>query len=162
MKAHYKISQEDYVNAGNLYGKLTKNQSIICALIAAACVAAIFFGPNYIKGAVIGGLVAGLLVFVILKYLINPFYGRRHYQQYKAIQDEFTIEAIEDGIFMQSPSGSGKVVWGSVHKWRHNDTYILIYPMPRLYYIVPKSLRNDGFDIDLLVQQLTLHVGKPY
>ena len=59
MKAHYKISQEDYVNAGNLYGKLTKNQSIICALIATACVAAIFFGPNYIKGAVIGGLVAG-------------------------------------------------------------------------------------------------------
>lgn len=160
MKTTYQISQEDYVKSGYLYGELTKNQSIICALVVALCVAAIIFGPALIKGPIIGGVVAGLIALVILKYIVNPFYARRHYQQYKAIQESFEIELLDDGIFMQSPSASGKVAWDSVHKWRHNDTYILIYPMPRLYYIVPKSLRDNGLDIDLLIQQLNKHVGK--
>lgn len=160
MKAQYKISQDDYVKSGYLYSELTKIQSIFCALIVAALVAAIYLVPAAIKGPIIGGLVVGLIFVIILKYLVNPFYMRRHYQQYKAIQESFEIELLDDGIFIQSPSGGGKVTWQSMHKWRHNNTYILMYPMPRLYYIVPKSLRDSGFNIDLLMQQLAQHVGK--
>jgi hypothetical protein len=31
--------------------------------------------------------------------------------------------------------------------------------MPVLYYIVPKSIERDGFDIPLLVQRLAERVG---
>jgi hypothetical protein len=31
--------------------------------------------------------------------------------------------------------------------------------MPILYYIVPKSIAREGFDISLLVQRLAEHVG---
>ena len=44
-------------------------------------------------------------------------------------------------------------------QWRQNKQLILIYGMPILYYIVPKSIQREGFDIPLLIQRLTEHVG---
>jgi YcxB-like protein len=161
MTTKYRISQDDYVNAANLFGKLTRLQAIVCICIVALLLIAAIFGPAAIKGAAIGGLIAGVAVALIIKYIVNPILLRRHYQKYKAIHEEFEIALIEDGIHITSPSGSGKVTWDSVFKWRQNDSYILIYPMPRLYYIVPKSLESNGFNITMLITQLTDNVGKP-
>jgi hypothetical protein len=43
--------------------------------------------------------------------------------------------------------------------WRQNNQFILVYRMPILFHIVPKSIAREGFDIPLLVQRLAEHVG---
>jgi YcxB-like protein len=157
----YRISEDDYVKAMQLFAKLTPRQIYICVAIVVILITTIVFGTNIIRAATIGGAISGLTIILIFKFIVNPFYARQQYKKYKAIQDEFEIEIVDDGVNMTSSSGSGKVAWDSIFKWRHNENYILIYPMPRLYYIVPKSLQAGGFNIDLLMQQLTKHVGNP-
>ena len=159
MNTKYRISEDDYVNAAKLFSKLTAQQIIIYFLVALLLLALAIFGPIIIKAGAIGGLIGGLTVGLTIRYIVTPTLSRRHYRKYKAIHDEFEIELFEDGVHMASPSGSGKVIWSNIFKWRQNERYILIYPMPRLYYIVPKSLESNGFNISLLTKQLTQNVG---
>lgn len=77
------------------------------------------------------------------------------------MHDVFEIALLDEGIYITSSSGSGKVVWTNIYQWRQNARYVLIYPMPRLYYIVPKSIASQGLDIALLTEKLTRHVGNP-
>jgi len=161
MSTKYRISEDDYVSAAKLFGKLTSRQAIIYFPVALLPLALAMFGSIAIKAGVIGGIIGGLTVGLTIRYIVTPILSRRHYRKYKAIHDEFEIELLEDGIFMASNSGSGKVIWGNIFKWRQNDNYILIYPMPRLYYIVPKSLESKGFNISLLTKQLIHNVGNP-
>jgi hypothetical protein len=156
----YRISKDDYVNAAKLAGKLTSRQALIyfVALILLLSLAA--FGPAGIRAAAFNAAIGGLCVGSLTKYVVTSVISRRHYRKYKAIHDEFEVELLQDGIRMVSPNGSGKVVWGTILKWRQNESYILIYPMPMIYYLVPKSLESKGVNIALLIEKLTRHVGK--
>lgn len=159
MNTKYRISEDDYVNASKLFGKLTLRQIIIFASAVLLLLISTLFTTGDIKYITLVGVCVGLLYFVIGWYIVSPILVRSQYKKYKAIHDEFEISLLEDGVFIASSSGSGKVLWNTINKWRENDDYILIFPMPRLYYIVPKSLKANGFDMPLLVKQLTHHVG---
>jgi hypothetical protein len=78
------------------------------------------------------------------------------------MQAEFQTELLDTGLRLMSPHGDGTVVWENVLKWRQNDRFVLVYPMPRLYHIVPKSIATQGFDLQGLVQRLERHVGPPF
>lgn len=161
MTVKYRISENDYVKASELFAKLTRKQVILLSSILLIALAFIFFGTGAIRAAAIGGTVSGVAVMVVIKYLINPYLMRQHYKKYKAMHDEFEIEILNDGLNFISSGGAGKVVWNSIYAWRHDERFILIYPMPRLFYVVPKSLAANGFDVDLVVQKLTQEVGNP-
>lgn len=120
-----------------------------------------FFGSPVLQGGAIGGLIGGGLVAILGRYLIAPMLAKRHYKRYKAIHDEFTISQNDEGFHIESSNAKGFSPWSDIQKWRENNEYILIYPMPRLYHIVPKRLSQEGFDIDMLVNKLTENVGKP-
>ena len=49
--------------------------------------------------------------------------------------------------------------WSKVFQWRQNDQFVLIYTMPIIYYIIPKSIEREGFDVPLLIKRLGEHVG---
>jgi hypothetical protein len=102
-------------------------------------------------------------VFVILYavglFVLTPSRARRHYRQYKAIQEPIAAELTETGVKFSNGDGEAIVPWSKVFQWRQNNQFILIYGMPVLYYIVPKSIGREGFDIPLLVQRLVEHVG---
>jgi hypothetical protein len=85
--------------------------------------------------------------------------ARRQYRQYKAIQELITAELTEAGINFSTENGGANLQWSKIFQWRQNDQFILIYPMPILFYVVPKSIAREGFDIPLLVQRLAEHVG---
>jgi YcxB-like protein len=161
MTAKYRISEDDYVNAMKLYGKLTPLGAMVLAGMALLLVMIEVLGPRALQGVAAGGLAGGIIVALVGWYVISPIVGRRQYRKYKAIQEEFTVELFEDGIHIQTGESYSKIKWANIQKWRHNNDYILIYPMPRIYYVVPKSVSRDGFDMALLIAQLTQHVGKP-
>lgn len=161
MKATYRISEDDYVNAMKLFAKFTLRKAVTFwgyVLVWAAIVA---FGPPTVSAAAEGGLIGLVIVLAPLRYVISPIVARRNYRKYKAIQQEFAVEILDDGVRFMSPNSDGKLTWANMLKWRHNENYILIYPMPRLYHILPKSIASGGFDVALLINRLTEHVGKP-
>jgi hypothetical protein len=88
-----------------------------------------------------------------------PSIARRHYQQYKAIHEPIMAEMTDAGVTLSNANGEGVLPWPNVFQWRQNDQFVLIYMMPSLYYIVPKSIEREGFDVPLLVQRLTEQVG---
>jgi hypothetical protein len=161
MKATYRISEEDYVNAMRLFAKLTPRLVIIYLASALALVALAVFGTQVLRGGAIGGLIGGLSVTLIGRYIVSPILARKHYRKYKAIHDEFAVELVEDGVRFTSPNADGKITWDKMLKWRQNEKYVLIYPMPRIYHIVPKSVATQGFDLQALTNELLLHVGEP-
>jgi YcxB-like protein len=161
MTAKYRISEDDYVNAMKLYGKLTPLGAMVLAGLALFLVMIEVFGPRALQGVAAGGLVGGLIVSLVGWYVLSPIMGRRQYRKYKAIQEEFTIELFDDGVHIHTGESYSKIKWANIQKWRHNNDYILIYPMPRIYYVVPKSVSHGGFDIPLLLKKLTENIGNP-
>ena len=160
MEAKYRISEKDYVNALKLFGKLTPKTMVIYAIALLILIALAVFGSPVLKGGAIGALVGGLIVTLIGRLIISPILAKRHYRKYKAIHDEFTVQLNEDGVRFTSSTSEGLIPWDNMLKWRQNEDYILIYPMPRLYHIVPKSISSAKFDIQKLIEYLNQNVGK--
>ena len=160
MKATYRITESDYVNAMKLCANYSPRLLVILSIIILSLLLLLVFGPPFVKIIAISGLVGGFCGFTIQRYIYIPIISRRHYRKYKLIHEEFMIELLDDGIQSSSPNGNGKITWDKMLKWRHNEKYILVYPMPRLFYVVPKSIELSGFDVPLLISRLTQHVGK--
>ena len=100
-----------------------------------------------------------LILFTFSLFVVIPRRARRHYRQYKAIREPIAAELTETGVRFSNEDGEAILPWSKVFQWRQNAQFILIYGMPVLYYIVPKSIERDGFDIPLLVQRLAERVG---
>ena len=161
MKATYRISEQDYVNTMRLFATLTPRLVTAYLVGALALITLAVFGSPVFRGGAIGGLIGGLTVAVIGRYIVSPILARRHYQKYKAIHEEVAVELVSDGVRFSSPNADGKITWDKVHKWREDENFVLIYPMPRIFHIVPKSVATQGFDLQALTNGLLKHVGKP-
>ena len=162
MATEYKISEVDYVRAMKLFSIITpKIAAMYAAAIAVLGVAAVF-GPPVLKGGAIGGLIGGGVVIILGRLIVNPFLARRHYRKYKAIQEPIYIQLKDDGIEFSTADGKGLLRWEKIFKWRQNEDYVLIYPMPRLYHIVlkivPKTIKESGFDLLALTKTLEARV----
>lgn len=160
MEAKFRISEKDYVNALRLYGRLTPKMMALYLLVAGALVLLAIFGPTLFRSGAIGGLIGGGIVVIFGRYFITPLLGKRHYRKYKAIYDEFVIGLSDDGVCIEFSNAKGILPWSDILKWRENEEFLLIYLMPRLYHIVPKSIAQNGFDIALLVKSLNKNVGE--
>ncbi len=161
MKAHYRISEDDCVQAMRLHGKMTFRRLMCEALIVGALLVLSFFASQQVRYLLFCGLAGALLFSALVFYVIVPWQVRRHYRKYKAIQAELTVQLCEDGVRFASPDGEGIITWQNILKWRHNDRYLLIYLAPRLYNLVPKSITAQGFELPALIDALTQHVGRP-
>ena len=62
MNAKFRISENDYVNALKLYGKLTPKMTAIYLSFAGVLILIALFGNPLIRGAAIGGLTGGAIL----------------------------------------------------------------------------------------------------
>jgi hypothetical protein len=161
MIATFRISEDDYADAMKLFARPTLLRRALLVAIPVLLVLGALVGGPALWPAAVGGLV-GVAIVLLATRLLTPAMARRHYRKYKAMQAEFQTELLDTGLRLMSPHGDGTVVWENVLKWRQNDRFVLVYPMPRLYHIVPKSIATQGFDLQGLVQRLERHVGPPF
>ncbi|MDX2418013.1 MAG: YcxB family protein [Xanthomonadales bacterium] len=161
MEAKFRISEQDYVDALKLHGKLTPKSLAVYLLLGLTLVLIAMIGSPIIRGGAIGGLAGAAVVVILGRFALQPILARRHYRKYKAMHDEFTIRLDDAGLGLESSNAKGVLPWGDILKWRENEDYLLIYLMPRLYHIVPKSVSQDGFDLTHFVKTLNENVGKP-
>jgi len=160
MKTELKITEDDYVKAMKLYSKRTPLlNGIYSILIIVLCLITVLGTPD-LRGGAIGGLVGGGIVIMLVYFVINSMLARRHYHKYKAIQEPMLVQQMDDGIEFSSTDGGGLVRWEKILKWRQNDEYVLLYLMPRLYHIIPKTIKGLGFDFVSLTKELEAKVGK--
>lgn len=159
MQARYRLSEQDYVNAGRLYARLTPRLWLVVAGGLAVLLATMLWGTPRARAAAVGGLAGGLLVAALIRWVVNPWLLRRHYRQYKAIQQEQVLTLLDSGLHIASPDGEVRVGWDKILKWRCGADHVLIYPMPRLYYVVPTAVAQQGFDVQALTSALARHVG---
>ena len=155
----YKISEQDYVRAMTLFSEITPKIASIYGVVILVLGLTAIFGSGAIKGGAIGGLIGGGVVVILGRLIVNPILARRHYRKYKAIHDPINIKLKDDGIEFSTPKKKKKERWEKILKWRQNEEYVLVYPMPRLYYIIPKSISKSGFEIPLLIGALREKVG---
>ena len=155
----FRISEQDYVGAAKLFGRITPKAAAIYGAAVLTLGLAAIFGPGLVKGGAIGALIGGGIVAILGRFIINPFLARRHYWKYKAIHEPINIRLKEEGIELTTPDVGGLVRWETIFKWREDETFLLIYPMPRMYHIIPKSIGKSGFDVPDLIRTLQEKVG---
>jgi hypothetical protein len=162
MKAEYRITEDDYAKAARLHMwcYLTQRSAIVTyAVMVILLGLAVWMFPMIAPfAAVFVVVVMGTVPTTV--YVTAPNIARRHYRKYKAIHEPMAVELSDDGLRFSSTNGEGIVRWRTIFRWRQDRRFVLIYPMPALYYLVPKSLEQQGFDIPLLVQRLAERVGK--
>ena len=159
MDTVYEITEDDYVRAMKLYSKITPKIAAIYALGTAMLVLVALFGSPVMKGGARGGLIGCIIAVVLGRFIVNSVLARRHYRKYKAIHDPIHIQLKDEGIELATTDGGGLVRWEKILKWRQNKDYVLVYPMPRMYHIIPKSIEESGFDLKSLVATLGEKVG---
>ncbi len=155
----YTISEDDYVAANTLGTKPGRNALLCWAGLLVIILLAIVLGSNVVRGAATGGLIGGLSVGLLIRYVITPLLSRRHYRNYKAIHEPVSLVLQERGLEFLTADSSHLLRWDQMLKWRQDDAYILIYPMPRIYHIILKSVAESGFDIEALIAQLEAKLG---
>lgn len=164
MKVQYQITENDYANLARFHtwrhfiARPSTTQLVAGGIIVALLCIGLWMRP---AAALI--LVIVVAVFVILfavgLFVRTPSRARRQYQQYKAIHEPIAVELTETGVKFSNGDGEANLPWSKIFQWRQNDQFILIYGMPILYNVVPKSIEREGFDIPLLVRRLAEHVG---
>lgn len=158
MTASFRISEDDYAAAMKLFARLTPQRwALLAGLSAVLLLGALFGGPLGWPVAV-GGLVGAGIV-VGGAFVLAPMTARRHYRKYKGMHAEFSAQLLDTGLRLRSPHGENTIVWENVLKWRQNDRFVLIYVMPRLFHVLPKSVAAQGFELPRLLEQLRQRVG---
>lgn len=162
MQATYKVSADEYAKAMKLSGRHSLKYYVIFLAVLIVGVSLFLSRSLPVMGTVVGVGVAVLvwyLVRTIVRHGIMPLIHKRHYRKYKAIQGEMTVRVDGDGIEVSSEDGRWKLPWGKTHKWREDSDFILVYSMPRLFYVIPKVVDGPDFEIGRLRELLSKHVG---
>lgn len=155
-----RISEADYIHAMRLHARVRGWRLAALVLVLAAIAVAAVLGPATLRPPLIGGLVGGAAVAAGSRWWLLPWLARRHYRQYPMIHEPFTVQLRDDGVRFTSPQGDGLLRWTHILKWRSGPHQLLLYPMPRLFHIVPRAVTAQGFDLAALVARLEAEVGE--
>lgn len=160
LSAEFIISEADYLKAMKLFARMTPKVWGVLGALFVVIALAVLLGTNSVRGVAIGGGIGGAIALVMCR-VASPVLARRHYRNYPAIKAPIRIRLQDDGVMMISADSRYLLKWQNIIKWRHNDEYVLLYTMPRLFYIVPRRLTDSGFDIAGLMAWLEGKVGPP-
>jgi hypothetical protein len=162
MKVQYRITENDYAQLARFHAwrRFITRPSATQFVVLGVALFVVGVAVHPVAALIIAiATVVFVILYAVGLFILTPRQARRQYRQYKAIQELITAELTEAGVKLSNGDGEAILPWSKVFQWRQNDKFILIYAMPLLYYIVPKSIELDGFDIPLLVQRLAERVG---
>lgn len=155
MKITYQITELDYVRAYLLSRAFSMRAKVWCCIFVGLLISALFFVPEGLKPLFSIFVILVLLVGVI-GYVASPYVARRYYRRHKAVREPYSVELLPEYVVISSARGSSRLKWNQIDKWRHDDTNIIIYATPKQFYIIPKTVAAQGFDIDELLLRLNI------
>ncbi|HPY40698.1 MAG TPA: YcxB family protein [Thiolinea sp.] len=160
VKATYTISERDFLAASRL-NETPSRRLILILVVILILLAAVYFTDYYGYGQLALGTFIGLsLGYLFLHFVGSPFKAKRFYRGFKALHDTFTVQLLPAGVEIGSSTGVNTLLWQDLKDWKQNQDYLLLYPKPEVFYILPKKISEQGFDGRALVQALERYVGK--
>ena len=163
MKANFTISEADYIKSNRLSYRLTAKKGLfyLCLIIILA-LSYFLSAPRFIQAVLIGGLIGILIIEIFARSFIYSMHLKKQYREYAAIKKMHSIELVDDGVLFTAPDASMLLRWQSIIGWRQDRDYILVYQTRKIYHLIPKSISEQGFDVDLLVARLTEKAAKEF
>ena len=157
--ARYHLSEQDFVRAGAVHARPAARVWLSLGVVLVLCLALAIWGPT--RAWRFGGMsgVVGGGVCLLLQFVVSPWLARRQYRRYPAARGEQTVTLTDEGVRLEGQGGVSDLRWDLVYQWRSNGEFVLIYPAPRLYHLVPCRVAGQGFDVAALEAALTRHVG---
>jgi hypothetical protein len=164
MKVEYRITEDDYAtiarfNAWRRFFARPSTSRLVTGVILVILAGLWLWKEPHIAPALAFGVAIYVMFVVYRLFVAIPRLARRHYRNYKGIDGPIVAELTDEGVRFSNVNGEGILPWPNIFQWRQNDRFVIMYSMPILFHIVPKSAAQQGFDIPRLVQQLAEHVG---
>lgn len=148
MKITYHITRDDFVDAQKLHrsksprafvrGLVVAAKVFVLAGLAVMIVLAAVTRDRNIR-ANFAPLIGLWILWVLLYWVWAPFNWRRTYAKDRRLQDEFTTDISEEGVFMKSPTFDANLKWGLFLRILESDRVFLLYQTDRLFNMFPKS-----------------------
>ncbi|MFP6584592.1 MAG: YcxB family protein [Candidatus Hydrogenedentota bacterium] len=147
----YLVTEEDTVAALRLHWKPTRVIQSFQIFIGVWVVILAFVGPtNTIKILAL----SCIGFYILTRKFLGPYIQRRTYRKYKLLQEPVSLSFDADGVKFVAQSYNTAITWKHLVRWKDNDRFILLYVSPRQYYVIPKRIGDDGFDVEGLIETL--------
>jgi len=154
-EANYTVTEDDTVAALRLHWKPSSRIRSFQLFIAVFVVILAFVGPtNMIK---ILSLIC-IAVYILTRRILGPYIQRRTYRGYKLLQEPVSLYYDVNGVKFSSESYNKSLDWNQVVRWKDDERLILIYVSPRQYYVIPKWIRNECFNVEEFLETLRKYI----
>lgn len=157
MKATLKISEQDYVQATQLYYKsifykiLKEN---LYSLLLIASIAVFFLFVSFKSFLILSCLIGIFVVCLVFYFIIIPYSVRREFRTCKLYEEPTELELKTDGIQLKSNHGESLIKWNHIYEFYQNQHYLYISFSSSLAFVIPKSTSNSGFDMETFVKTI--------
>ena|ERR1700674_4620875 len=160
MTFQFQLTEDDFVDAQLTHLRKTMAPSrwklvlrlgipvtfLICSA-ALTVVALVNHDMQLIKQVAPAGYVfLGLLLVTLYVWSGIPF--RVQFRKLKAWHRPMEMVVGDDAVSYTSPTGEGRSRWEAFEAWRESKKSFLLYPQPRIFFIVPKrAMQPDQISV---------------
>lgn len=157
----FRITESDYVNAMKLHARPGRIAWRALTLVALVLLLGGALGEGIVRVLAWSGLVGIALGLFCGPRWLAPSLHRRHYRQYKLMHAPMWVHMDAQSLHLGSEQANARIAWEQIMRWREDRDYVLVYIMPRLFYILPKAIEAPGFPLQALLQRLREQLGEP-
>lgn len=164
MHPTYKLSKEEYTRALKLVSKLSYKQKIFIAFSVCFLAFLIVFDKDF-RNELLIPLIFICTIIQIAAYFYNNYYVKKRLDKIMPEYPEQTFSISAKGLRVTSSEQEIDITLDDVRQWRHNDEFVILFIkpkrlFPKRFLIIPKSINNDAFNINTLIQYLKDNVGE--
>jgi len=160
MHIDYTITQKDYINGIKLHHTFNKKKNFIIFLfysfiiISSLLLTHTPFGLVFLLSYAGGILGVFTWIWFYQKFILSML-AKRDYNKYKLIKESKQLTLSNDALIIDKKKIHAEIEFKHLFQYKENEAYMILYTMPRLFYILPKKLEEKGFDFNLLRERLS-------
>jgi len=145
MTFRLQLSEEDYLKGARLYGRRWLWRFALPYFVVLS--ALMFWITSQSAGLGLPfqiGFVVFLIAVLCYKWFVQmPARTRKLYRQQHEIQSELVCTLEEDHFGLEHKNGFVKKPWEEFCRWTLTDDLILVFPLDRAYFLIPKDQLSD-------------------
>lgn len=152
MKITYRITERDFMGAYDLFVKNEKParrrisrraMPWLGGLLIALQVLVLIIGADVNKAVVAFGFLLGAYFLYCGGFALRRFF-RNAYRKDQRFQQEFTTEASDAGVHMESPTEDSHMKWQSFTRYLESEQSFLLFQADWIFNIIPKRAFAPG------------------
>lgn len=146
--AHVTFNAEDYVNAMKLHALWSRRRLLVhLGVIAVALIVVATSRSSYwlevLSSALLGGAVAAVVLYGVLRIFYLPWKARRMFAQQKSLHAGYDFQWTDDGLVVDGRNARSQTAWGDYLKRKENDRVALLYHSDLLFQMLPKRAFSE-------------------